>query len=174
MLGTWAIKSEYAPSKEMPNGDTGKGLEEWRPGPGGYSLIEEFQEKNANGEISGFGPVWWDADLQGQRFVWCESTNPRGCELSKNVAKWEGNRLVYREDREENGTPMTHEEVFEDITPVSFLQILSEGPAGGGLKADCDDSRRKGLGSDHEIRGSAPGRSRTRYVNKCLDQRHQH
>src|ERR1035438_4661256 len=61
MLGTWAIKSEYAPSKEMPNGDTGKGLEEWRPGPGGYSLIEEFQEKNANGEISGFGPVWWGA-----------------------------------------------------------------------------------------------------------------
>jgi ketosteroid isomerase-like protein len=134
MLGTWAIKSEYAPSKEMPNGDTGEGLEEWWPGPGGYSLIEEFQEKNANGEISGFGPVWWDAEWQGRRFVWCESTNLLGCELSKNVAKWEGNRLVYREDREENGKQMTHEEVFEDITPVSFLQTLSEGPAGGELK----------------------------------------
>ena len=134
MLGTWAIKSEYAPSKEMPNGDTGEGFEQWRTGPGGYSLIEEFQEKNANGEISGFGPAWWDTELQGRRFVWCESTNPRGCELSKNVAKWEGNRLVYREDREENGKQMTHEEVFEDITPVSFVQTLSEGPAGGELK----------------------------------------
>lgn len=46
MLGTWAIKSEYAPSKEMPNGDTGEGIEVWRPGPGGYSVIEEFHEKN--------------------------------------------------------------------------------------------------------------------------------
>jgi ketosteroid isomerase-like protein len=134
MLGTWAIKSEYAPSQEMPNGDTGEGIEVWRPGPGGYSVIEEFHEKNAHGEISGFGPGWWDADLQGRRFVWCESTNPRGCELSKNVAKWEGNRLVYREDREEKGKQMVHEEVFEDITAVSFLQILSEGPAGGQLK----------------------------------------
>jgi ketosteroid isomerase-like protein len=147
MLGTWAIKSEYAPSKEMPNGDTGEGIEVWRPGPGGYSLIEEFQEKNANGEISGFGPAWWDAELQGQRFVWCESTNPRGCELSKNAAKWEGNRLVYREDRKESGKQITHEEVFEDITPVSFLQTLSEGPAGGELKRIATIHATKVLGA---------------------------
>jgi ketosteroid isomerase-like protein len=134
LLGSWAIKTEYAPSREMPNGGTGEGVEVWRRGPGGYSVIEEFHEKNTNGEISGFGPAWWDADLQGQRFVWCDSTNPRGCELSKSVAKWEGDRLVYREDREENGKRITHEEVFEGIMPVSFLQTLSEGPVGGELK----------------------------------------
>jgi hypothetical protein len=103
MLGTWAIKAEYAPTKEAPNGGVGEGIEAWRPGPGGYSVIEEYHEKNARGEIYGFVTFWWDADLQGLRFVWCDSTNPRGCELSKNVAKWERSRLVYREDREENG-----------------------------------------------------------------------
>ena len=134
MLGTWAIKAEYAPSREMPNGGVGEGIEVWRPGPGGHSVIEEYHEKNANGEIDGFGPGWWDADLQGQRFVWCDNANPRGCELSRNVAKWEGNRLVYREDREENGKKITHQEIFEDITPGSFSQVLSEGPAGSELK----------------------------------------
>src|SRR5260370_5855177 len=47
---------------------------------------------------------------------------------------WDANRLVYREDREENGKKITHQEVFEDITPASFSQILSEGPDGGELK----------------------------------------
>jgi hypothetical protein len=42
--------------------------------------------------------------------------------------------MVYREDREENGTKITHEEIFEEITPTTFQQTLSEGPAGGQLK----------------------------------------
>jgi ketosteroid isomerase-like protein len=157
MLGTWAIKSEYAPSKEVPNGDMGEGIEVWRAGPGGHSVIEEFQEKNANGEISSLGPFWWDPDLQGLRFLWCDSTNPRGCELSRSVAKWEGNRLVYREDREENGKQMTHEEVFEDITPVSFLQILSEGPAGGELKRIATIHATKVLGATVKPAEASPG-----------------
>ena len=134
MLGTWAIKAEYAPTKAAPSGGVGEGIELWRSGPGGYSVIEEYHEKNARGEIYGLVTFWWDADLQGLRFVWCDSTNPRGCELSKNVAKWERSRLVYREDREENGKKITHQEVFEDITPASFSQTLSEGPAGGRLE----------------------------------------
>jgi hypothetical protein len=134
MLGTWAIKTEYAPSKEMPNGGTGEGIEVWRLGPGGYSVIEEYREKTLKGEIAGFVTFWWDEDLKGQRFLWCDNANPQGCEVSKKVAKWEGNRLVYSEDRQENGKTITHREVFEDITAVSFLQILEEGPVGGALK----------------------------------------
>ena len=134
MLGTWAIHAEYAPTKQMPNGGAGEGIEVWRSGPGDYFVIEEYHEKNPNGVIDGFVQFWWDTDLQGQRFVWCDNTNSRGCELSKNVAKWEADRLVYREDRVENGKNITHQEVFEDITPVSFSQILAEGPAGGALQ----------------------------------------
>ena len=134
MLGTWAFKAEYAPTKEAPKGGVGEGIEVWRTGPGGYSIIEEYHEKNARGEVHGLVTLWWDQDLQGLRFVWCDSTNPRGCEPSKNVAKWDHRRLVYREDREENGKKITHQEVFEDITPASFSQILSEGPAGSALE----------------------------------------
>ena len=78
MLGTWHIKTEYAPTKDLPKGGTGEGTETWRAGPGGYSVIEEFQETGALGEISGLGTAWWDAGAQGQRFVWCDSTNSKG------------------------------------------------------------------------------------------------
>ena len=55
MLGTWAIKVQYPPSPELPNGDIGQGTEIWRPGPGGRSVIEEYRERNSKGEVEGLG-----------------------------------------------------------------------------------------------------------------------
>jgi predicted ester cyclase len=134
MLGKWAIKVKYEPSEKMPQGGVGEGIEVWRPGPGGRSVIEEYFEKGATGEIEEYSPAWWDEQAGGQRFVFCSNTVPSGCFLSKNVAKWEGNRQVYSEDREENGRKITRQEIFSDITPTSFSQILAEGPVGGELK----------------------------------------
>jgi hypothetical protein len=134
MLGTWAIKVEYPHSPDWPDGGTGEGVEVWWSGPGGYSVIEEYYEKNAKGETQLFIPNWWDSQAEGQRFLGCGDTLPDGCTLSKNVAKWEGNRNVYYEDDEEAGKKITQQEVFEDITSVSFFQFLAEGPSGGELK----------------------------------------
>jgi len=50
--------------------------------------------------------------------------------MSKNVAKWEGERLVYAEEREERGEKIATEEIFEAISPESFTQVLREGEAG--------------------------------------------
>src|SRR4029077_6315049 len=89
MLGTWAIKVEYPHSPDWPDGGTGEGVEVWWSGPGGYSVIEEYYEKNAKGETQLFIPNWWDSQAEGQRFLGCCDTLPDGCTLSKNVAKWE-------------------------------------------------------------------------------------
>lgn len=134
MLGVWSIKTIYAPSAQMPNGDTGEGTEIWRAGPGGLSVIEEKHEKNAKGETDGFSIGWWDENAGGQRFVWCANDVPQGCVVPNNVAKWEGERLVFREDTEEGGRKVTHTEIFSDITPDSFTQILQEGETGKPLK----------------------------------------
>lgn len=134
MLGTWSIKSKYAPSEELPNGGTGEGLEVWRPGPGGRSVIEELHEKSTNGELNGMAVAWWDEKEQGQRFVWCDNIEPHGCYVSRSVAKWDGNRLVYTEEIEKNGKSVTKQEVFSDITSTSFVQILQAGPTGGEMK----------------------------------------
>ncbi len=134
MLGTWSTKVDYPRSPDWPDGGTAEGIEVWRSGPGGYSVIEEYYERKAKEETEEFSPAWWDAEAGGQRFVFCGDAVPDGCYLSRNVAKWEGNRNVYSEDREEAGKKITVREVFEDITPASFSQILSKGSAGGELK----------------------------------------
>ncbi|HTO86131.1 MAG TPA: hypothetical protein VMR54_01200 [Thermoanaerobaculia bacterium] len=134
MLGTWAIHVKYEPSAEMPNGGVGQGREVWRAGPGGGSVIEEYEEEGAAGEFHGLGVAWWDEKAQGQRFIWCASHDPGGCQLSKNVAKWEGNSLIYTEETEEKGKRLVRQEVFTNITPTSFTQILKAGPTASELK----------------------------------------
>jgi hypothetical protein len=134
MLGEWSLKVKYEPSGEMPHGGTGEATEVWWPGPGGYSVIEEYYQNDAKGWTELFIPAWWDEQAGGQRFVGCGNTVPSGCEISKSVAKWEGNRNVYIEDHEEDGKKVTDGEVFEDISPTSFTQRLQKGESGAELK----------------------------------------
>jgi hypothetical protein len=134
MLGSWSIRVEYAPGPKEPKGHITQGTEVWRAGPGNFSVIEEYREKSSEGEMQGLGTAWWDEQAHGQRFVWCDNWEVHGCYLSKNVAKWEGSRLVYSEDTEDNGIKTTHQEIFSDITPSSFLQTLLVGPVGGPMK----------------------------------------
>jgi hypothetical protein len=136
MLGTWSIRVKYEPSAKMPNGGTGEGEEVWRPGPGGYSVIEEYYQKDASEWTEEFFPAWWDAQAGGQRFVGCSNTLPEGCSLSKNVAKWEGDRNTYTEEDEENGKRFTSREIFENITATSFIQVLQRGEPGKEFKTE--------------------------------------
>jgi uncharacterized protein (TIGR02246 family) len=134
MLGTWSIKANYESSKQMPQGGTGDGIQVWRPGPGGRSAIEEEHWRNPRGEFDGFSVGWWDSKAQGQRFVWCANDVPAGCVVPETVAKWEGDRLVFREEEEHEGKRVTHAEIFSDISPTSFTQLLQEADAGKELK----------------------------------------
>jgi uncharacterized protein DUF4440 len=127
MLGTWSIKVRYPPTPLTPEGDAGEGTEIWRPGPGGRSVIEEYREKNSKGELEGLGVAWWDKNAKGQRFVWCENDLPSGCYVSKAVARWEGNSLVWKEEQEVDGAKTAYSETFREITPRSFVQELQEG-----------------------------------------------
>jgi len=127
MLGTWSIKVRHPPTPLTPKGDAGEGTEIWRPGPGGRSVIEEYREKNSKGEVEGLGVAWWDKDAKGQRFVWCENDLPSGCYVSKAVARWEGDSLVWKEEQEVDGAKTAYSETFREITPRSFVQELQEG-----------------------------------------------
>ncbi len=134
MLGTWKTEAQYERTAAMPNGGTASGIETWRPGPGGLSVIEESSEKNAQGDMAGLAVAWWDAKAQGQRFVWCDSGNADGCWVSKEVAKWVDGSLIWTEEQEHAGKRRVYSEVFRDITPTSFTQVLQEGEPGGALK----------------------------------------
>ena len=143
MLGTWSLTLQYAPSTERPNGASGRATEVWWAGPGGYSVIEEYYQNDANEHVEEFIPNWWDSQAGGQRFLYCADAVPDGCHLSKNVAEWEGDRNVYAEDREESGKKITVQETFEDISPNSFTQIMKEGESGKALKPTITMRARK-------------------------------
>jgi len=99
-------------------------------------VIEELEEESGSGTLKGHAIAWWDEKANGQRFVWCDNLEVRGCYVSKNVAIWQNGRLVYSEDVVENGKTITHQEIFQDITPASFAQLLLSGPKDGALKPD--------------------------------------
>jgi hypothetical protein len=134
--GTWAINEKLPPDSSMPNGATGEGRIVWRPGPGGFSVVEDYKSKQGAREVTGLGVFWWDESAGGYRTIWCDSTNPGGCISFKAVARWEGSHLVLAEDYEVNGKKFTFKEVFGDITPGAFTQTLYGGEAGGTMKVD--------------------------------------
>jgi hypothetical protein len=143
MLGTWATQLKYAPGPSTPNGAMTSGQEVWRIGPGGTSLIEEYFEENAKGGFREFTIAWWDEQAQGQRFLACDNERMHGCEVSRGVARWEGSSLVYTEESKQDGAKLVRQEIFTDITPTSFTQLLKEGPTIAALRTTLTIHARK-------------------------------
>ena len=134
MLGRWTLTIRYEPSAELPNGATGSATEVWWAGPGGYSVIEEYYQNDANEHVEEFGPAWWDTQAGGQRFLYCSNGLPNGCYIPENVFRWEGENLVYTDERESAGKVITHSLAFTDITLSSFTEVTEEGESGKNLK----------------------------------------
>jgi len=133
LAGRWSIRQAFEP-RDGRNSDLGQGTEIWRPGPGARSLIEEFQTKVGEREISGVGLIWWDIQAQGYRVIWCGSANPRGCVVMSKLAHWEGDQFVIGDEFERDGRKVIYREVFSEFTRDSFTQIICEGEAGAELK----------------------------------------
>ncbi len=134
--GTWSITEVLAPDASAPKGKTGVGTIIWRPGPGGYSVIEEYRSKQEYEVVTGLAVFWWEEAAQGYSTIWCDSTNPGGCIDFKNAAKWEGSQLVLQENYVVHAKSYTFEEVFGDITADTFTQTLHGGEVGSPLKVD--------------------------------------
>jgi len=134
MLGTWTIRVTHEPSAGYPKGRVTTGREVWRLGPAGRSLIEEYDEEDPAGPVHEFGIAWWDDVEKGQRVLWCGDYQPSGCALVPGVARWEGNSLVQTVESDESGKHVVRQEIFTDIAPSSFTQILKEGVSRTDLK----------------------------------------
>lgn len=134
LSGRWSISLKVEPSERLPKGGGGKGEEVWKPGPGGFSLIEDYHSTGDEGEITGHGVAWWDEGAQRYQVTWCDNGNPTGCIVMKHGAKWVGNEVVAMNEWEGSGKKFVFKEVFSDITPTSFKQSLYQGESLGELK----------------------------------------
>ena len=60
-----------------------------------------------------------------------------------SVARWEGSSLVYTEESKQDGAKLVRQEIFTDITPTSFTQLLKEGPTIAALRTTLTIHARK-------------------------------
>jgi hypothetical protein len=120
--GSWSIKEKLAPDAASPSGTSGEGKIVWRRGPGGSSVVEDYQSKQGSREVAGLAVFWWDDAAQGYHTIWCDSTNPGGCINFKNVARWAGEQLVLIEvlveDYEINGKKFTLRRWLAQLLPA--------------------------------------------------------
>jgi hypothetical protein len=52
LAGSWRTSETYERTEPTPNGGTGEGEAVWRQGPGGFTLLEEYQSKTPLGDLS--------------------------------------------------------------------------------------------------------------------------
>ena len=138
LTGKWVTREKYEPMYLTPTGGVGKGEQVFRPGAGGFTLLEDYHSKTPAGELFGSGVLWWD-QTKGLQHLWCINLYPTGCEMFPPAPqpgpKWDGKRLVIHIDGEEVGnTKVVWEEILSDIQPRSFVQTVDVGESGGPLK----------------------------------------
>jgi hypothetical protein len=98
-IGRWEATIRTEPSEGLPNGGVDKGLMTIRKGPGGFSIVQEFQSKGVSGDLLGESYTWWDKAKGTYRSVWCD--NMQGCTEFATVLN--GNSWIVELDGEANG-----------------------------------------------------------------------
>ena len=137
LAGSWRTSETYERTEPTPNGGTGEGEAVWRPGPGGFVLLEEYQSKTPLGELFGFGIVWSDSakDLQ---HLWCINVNPTGCEMFPGPPlpgpKWDGTALVLDTEVIVGGKKFQWHETISDFTETSYVLTVDLGDSRSTMK----------------------------------------
>ena len=61
LVGTWKVVEDFAPGGTLPKGGKGTGHSVIRPGPGGFSVIEDFVSSVPNlPDYHGHAVYWWE------------------------------------------------------------------------------------------------------------------
>src|SRR5262249_454053 len=125
--GHWTTVEIFEPSTEMPQGKRDKGAETMRSGPGGLSLIGDYESHGAH---FGHLVVTW---IPAEKVYKSYSTDLSQPGVSVSTGKWEGDKLVFTSMDESTGKKLELRDTYSDITPTSFTDTLETGPAGGPL-----------------------------------------
>jgi len=136
IAGRWSTNIKLEPTGAAPNGGVGEGEEIWRPGPGGFTLLEEEHNRMPYGERFLLALQWWDKSTNSFHGMLCNGSGSAGCNLesTKSVLKWDGQRYVIDMEFSSNDKRMMWHEVFTDFTSTSFTQTGDIGEVDGPLK----------------------------------------
>jgi len=125
LIGRWNTDSEYEKSPMIPEGGKSTGWYEARLGPGGFSIIADFEESGPMGPEIGHEVISWDPKEEAYTVVTVGNAFP-GAVIGK--CRWEGDKLVAEHDFTANGTTMHLRSEYSDIKEHStrieeFVQV---------------------------------------------------
>ena len=126
--GHWGTVEIFEPSDDLPQGKQDKGAETMHPGPGGLSLIGDYE---SHGAPFGHLVVTWISTEKVYKSYWHDLTQPG---VSISSGRWEGNKLVFTSVEESTGKKLLARDTYSEITPNSFTDTLETGPLAGPMK----------------------------------------
>ncbi len=137
--GKWSLNVKFEPDSSAPNGLVNTGEETWRPGPGGYTLLEEEHLRMPEGDLFLLGVVWWNTANKAFHGMECQNLLPYTCDVKgaqNDIAmSWDGKQFVIDEmETSKSGKKSLWHEVWSEITSNSFTQTGEYGEPGGPRK----------------------------------------
>jgi hypothetical protein len=125
LIGHWNLDSEYEKTPMIPEGGKSTGWYEARLGPGGFSIIADFEESGPMGPEIGHQVISWDPKQEAYTVVTVGNAFP-GAVIGKS--RWEGDKLVTRSEFTDHGTTMHLRNEYSDIKEHStrieeFVQV---------------------------------------------------
>ncbi|HTM38255.1 MAG TPA: hypothetical protein VL156_16010 [Terriglobales bacterium] len=139
LTGEWSLSVKFEPNSSAPNGLTNTGEETWRPGPGGFTLLEEEHLRMPEGDLFLLGILWWNTATKSLHGMECQNLLPYTCDVkgAQNdiTMNWDGKQFVIDEiETSKSGKKSVWHEVWSDITSNSFTQTGEYGEPGGPRK----------------------------------------
>ena len=136
--GKWSTSEKYEPLFLTPHGGAGRGQTIFRPGPGGFTLEEEYRTQTPAGPLYGFGLIWYDSTKKELQHIWCINIYPDGCKMfpppSQAGPHWDGKKLVLHVESDQGGKKMIFHEEISEIASNSYTQTADIGAPGEPLK----------------------------------------
>lgn len=137
--GEWSLHVNFEPNSAAPDGLVNMGQETWRPGPGGFTLLEEEHLRTPGADDFLLGILWWDTTTKSFHGMECQTLLPYTCDVKgaqQDITMlWDGKQFVIDEvETSKTGKKSLWHEVWSEITPNSFTQTGEYGEPGGPRK----------------------------------------
>lgn len=129
LIGKWNTEGEYEKTPMIPEGGKSTGWYEARLGPGGFSVIADFEASGPLGPEIGHQVITWDPKQGAYTVVTVGNAFPGAV---MGTSRWEGDHLVTQSEFTANGVTMHLRSVYSDIKDHStrieeFMQV-GDGP----------------------------------------------
>jgi hypothetical protein len=128
LVGLWDYNGEYKKTAMVPDGGKESGWYKAQPGPGGFSLIADFDVDGPMGKEIGHELIAWDPGEKAYKVYIAGNSFPG---VVAGTGRWEGADFVITSEFNYGGTKFTLRSKYTDIRPGS-VAIEEESKQGDG------------------------------------------